>query len=94
MKKWMQYLMIGISGLGLTACGTQPAADESLPSEINDSTTNPVETVAEPITVDFWHAMSGSTETALNHLVTTFNEGIGLKKILRLMLFTRDRMMI
>ncbi len=80
MKKWMQYLMIGISGLGLTACGTQPAADESLPSEINDSTTNPVETVAEPITVDFWHAMSGNTETALNHLVTTFNEGIGAEK--------------
>lgn len=90
----MQYLMIGIRGLELTACRTQPAADKSLLSEINNSTINLVETVAEPITIDFWHAMGGNIETALNDLVTTFNEGIGLKKILRLMLFTRDRMMI
>lgn len=80
MKKWMKYLMITTGGLGLVGCNSQSSIDTSLPSELNDSNTEVVESIETTVEVDFWHSMSGNTETALKNLVESFNKGVGAEK--------------
>lgn len=80
MKKWMKYLMITAGGLGGVGCSSQSSIDTSLPSELNDSNTEVVESIETTVEVDFWHSMSGNAESALKNLVDSFNKGVGSEK--------------
>ena len=41
---------------------------------------NIVKTIENPVEIEFWHAMSGPNETAVNHLVEEFNATVGKEK--------------
>lgn len=41
---------------------------------------NIVTTIENPVEIEFWHAMSGPNETAVNHLVDEFNATVGKEK--------------
>ncbi|MGL4337768.1 MAG: ABC transporter substrate-binding protein [Turicibacter sp.] len=42
--------------------------------------TDLVTTISEPVEIEFWHAMSGSNEVAVNNLVEKFNTTVGKEK--------------
>ena len=67
----VKYGAIGLTGiLALTGCSAGQAQEEiKLVTE-----------VSEPVTLDFWHALSGYNGEVLNEIVEDFNETVGEEK--------------
>lgn len=76
MRNWMKYTMIGLGGVSLVACSSNPQSVENTDDDKNDL----VFQLEEPVEIEFWHAMSGGTEEALKSIVDAFNNGVGKEK--------------
>lgn len=59
------------SAVGLVGCGNSPASS----SEVEVVTK-----VEAPVTIEFWHAMSGAFTDTITEIVDDFNTGIGAEK--------------
>ena len=73
MKKLMTSLslMAGVTTLAACSSGNKEQTPET--SEI-------VTTIESPVTIEFWHAMSGTNQEAVDALVEQFNSTIGAEK--------------
>ncbi len=84
MKKLLASLVVLFGISTVAACSndapaTTPEKDsqtESSESPANDL----VVSISNPVEIEFWHAMSGANEEAVNHLVEMFNSTIGQEK--------------
>ncbi|HAX72933.1 MAG TPA: ABC transporter substrate-binding protein [Firmicutes bacterium] len=76
MKKLWLSLLAGIALTTVVACSKEETSNE------NDTTTSEelVVEIKEPVTIEFWHAMSGTNEGAVNSLVEKFNSTVGKEK--------------
>lgn len=78
MKKLLTSLSLLAGVTSLVACSSgktdeTPSADSNQKQEI-------VTTIEKPVTIEFWHAMSGTNQEAVNALVEQFNSTIGSEK--------------
>ena len=65
-------VLFGLSSM--VACSQEPKQEEK------KEESNIVTTIENPVEIEFWHAMSGPNETAVNHLVDEFNATVGKEK--------------
>lgn len=74
MKKLMLSLSLVAGLTSLVACSSkdnkQPEKEQS---EI-------VTTIENPVTIEFWHAMAGTNQEAVEKLVADFNATVGAEK--------------
>ena len=56
------------------------ACSQDQKEEDKKEESNIVTTIENPVEIEFWHAMSGPNETAVNHLVDEFNATVGKEK--------------
>ncbi len=81
MRKWMKYAMIGLGGISLAACSSNPQTNDNSNGEKDQKDSNKlVFNLENPVEIEFWHAMSGNTEEALKNVVEDFNNGVGKEK--------------
>lgn len=59
--------------------GSTPESSETTGST-SESNSDLVVKTTEPVEIEFWHAMSGPNEEAVNHLVEMFNTTVGKEK--------------
>ncbi len=69
-----------MTSLSLVAGVTTLAACSSGNKEQTPETSEIVTTIESPITIEFWHAMSGTNQEAVDALVEQFNSTIGSEK--------------
>lgn len=71
MKKFLVVILAGILAIGLAACGNSgKTKDENKGKE--EAASIP-ETLSEPVTIEFWHAMTGGLEETLTEMTDEFN---------------------
>lgn len=74
MKKLMLSLSLAAGLTSLVACSSKDNKQpEKEKSEI-------VTTIENPVTIEFWHAMAGTNQEAVEKLVENFNSTIGAEK--------------
>ena len=69
-----------MTSLSLVAGVTTLAACSSDKKEQAPSSTEIVTTIESPVTIEFWHAMAGTNQEAVDALVNQFNTTIGADK--------------
>ncbi len=69
-----------MTSLSLVAGVTTLAACSGGKTEQTPQTTEIVTTIESPVTIEFWHAMSGTNQEAVDALVNQFNTTIGAEK--------------
>lgn len=74
MKKLLASCAVLFGLSSMVAC-SQDQKEEDKKEE-----SNIVTTIENPVEIEFWHAMSGPNETAVNHLVDEFNATVGKEK--------------
>ena len=74
MKKLLASFAVLFGLSSMVAC-SQDQKEEGKKEE-----SNIVKTIENPVEIEFWHAMSGPNETAVNHLVEEFNATVGKEK--------------
>ncbi|MGL4337767.1 MAG: ABC transporter substrate-binding protein [Turicibacter sp.] len=89
MKKLLTSLALLLALTTVVACSNE-SKDSQAPStegtettettETPEATSDLVVTISEPVTIEFWHAMSGPNEQVVNDLVEKFNTTIGQEK--------------
>lgn len=75
MKKLFTSLSLLAGVTTLVACSSGKETGTT-----NESTSNLVTTIESPVTIEFWHAMSGTNQEAVDALVEQFNTTIGTEK--------------
>lgn len=73
-KRTVLVVLIGVLGLVLAACAQPLAPAPAQPPAEQPAEEQPAAAEEEPVTITFWHAMSGSRQDVVNDLVSTFNE--------------------
>ena len=74
MKKLLASCAVLFGLSSMVACSQEPKQEEK------KEESNIVTTIENPVEIEFWHAMSGPNETAVNHLVDEFNATVGKEK--------------
>ena len=69
-----------MTSLSLVAGVTTLAACSGGKTEQTPQTTEIITTIESPVTIEFWHAMSGTNQEAVDALVNKFNTTIGTEK--------------
>ncbi len=77
MKKLMSSLGILLTLTLAVACSSSQTGEGSLPETGMGEI---VTTIEKPVTIEFWHALSGTNEDVVNQLVEDFNSTIGQEK--------------
>ena len=80
MKKLLASLMLFLGLTSVVACSNEAPETNEGSSEGGAEESELVVTISEPVTIEFWHAMSGPNEEVVNQLVETFNTTIGAEK--------------
>lgn len=75
LKPMFAAVLAGAIALGTTACSGGASASSAAPSSAASSSAS--SQAASPVTITFWHAMSGGTETELKALTDKFNSENG-----------------
>ena len=70
-KKLVTLGLVGTTFTALTACGTKEVAQEPI---------KVVTELSEPVTIQFWHSMSGGNGSVLSEIVDDFNNTVGKEK--------------
>ncbi len=78
MKKFWTSLSLLAGVTSLVACSS--GKTEQAPSTDSNSKQELVTTIEKPVTIEFWHAMSGTNQEAVDALVEQFNSTIGAEK--------------
>ena len=73
MKKLMTSLSVVAGVTTLAACSGEK-------QEQTPQTQDIVTTIENPVTIEFWHAMAGDNQVAVDNLVEKFNTTIGAEK--------------
>ena len=73
MKKLMTSLSVMAGVTTLAACSGEN-------QEQTPQTQDIVTTIENPVTIEFWHAMAGDNQVAVDNLVEKFNTTIGAEK--------------
>ena len=81
MKKLLASLVVLFGISTVAACSNDaPATTPEKDSQTESSANDLVVSISNPVEIEFWHAMSGANEEAVNHLVEMFNSTIGQEK--------------
>ena len=89
MKKLLASLTVVLGLSTVVACSNETKGEQVTPEtptteESTDTTKETgndlVVTINEPVSIEFWHAMSGDNEKVVNELVENFNSTIGQEK--------------
>ena len=75
MKKLFTSLSLLAGVTTLVACSSGKDTGTT-----NESTAELVTTIESPVTIEFWHAMSGTNQEAVDALVEQFNTTVGAEK--------------
>lgn len=78
MKKFWTSLSLLAGVTSLVACSS--GKTEQAPSTDSNAKQELVTTIEKPVTIEFWHAMSGTNQEAVDALVEQFNSTIGAEK--------------
>lgn len=78
MKKLLTSLSLLAGVTTLVACSSDKT--EQTPSVDSNEKQELVTTIENPVTIEFWHAMSGTNQEAVDALVEQFNSTIGAEK--------------
>lgn len=78
MKKLLTSLSLLAGVTTLVACSSDKT--EQAPSADSNEKQELVTTIENPVTIEFWHAMSGTNQEAVDALVEQFNTTIGAEK--------------
>lgn len=79
-KQFFAGILAGMTALSATACGGGAPASSAAPSEAAPASSaagGAASSQAAPVTVEFWHAMSGGLEAELKSLTDKFNSSNG-----------------
>ncbi|HAX72932.1 MAG TPA: ABC transporter substrate-binding protein [Firmicutes bacterium] len=74
MKKLLTALMALFALTTVVACSNEGTEKENEKGEEKSELTV---SISEPVTLEFWHAMGGANEEAVNYLVEDFNNTVG-----------------
>ena len=78
MKKFWTSLSLLAGVTSLVACSSDKT--EQAPSTDSNAKQELVTTIEKPVEIEFWHAMSGTNQEAVDALVEQFNSTIGAEK--------------
>lgn len=78
MKKFWTSLSLLAGVTSLVACSSDKT--EQAPSTDSNAKQELVTTIEKPVAIEFWHAMSGTNQEAVDALVEQFNSTIGAEK--------------
>src|SRR5690606_33767444 len=74
MKKFLLTMLTLFAVLTLAACGSNSDKEENKSSGSNEKSGEVVTSLDKDIEIEFWHAMSGGHEEALEKITNDFNE--------------------
>ena len=77
MKRFFTALATMLTLTLIVACSTPEAEVET---ETPEASTDMVTTIKEPVTIEFWHAMSGANGEVVAEIVEMFNSTVGKEK--------------
>lgn len=72
MKKLVFVLLAGILAISLAACSSSKSKEEAK-NKVKEEATIP-EKLEKPVTIEFWHAMTGGLEDTLREMTDEFNK--------------------